>query len=182
MKGAFGRRTGIRRKKKSGRKSKKCAVFVVLVSFSPGSDLITRHTGVAAAQTPRRALLIHALGPVRALVIDPDSAVVHSWNWRPLGNQPTTPPPKWLYLTNVIKTKARSSEGRKKRRNQNRISFLITLLWGAHSGGERESVEKNQGENKMCVILVVLVSFSSGATSLRDTRGSQPPKHRAGPF
>ena len=35
---------------------------------------------------------------------------------------------------------------KKKRRNQNRISFLITLLWEAHSGGERESAEKKQGE------------------------------------
>jgi hypothetical protein len=63
-----------------------CVIFVVLVSFFPGSDLISRHTGVAAAQTPRRALLIHALGPLRALAIGPDSAAVHSWNWRPLGN------------------------------------------------------------------------------------------------
>ena len=70
----------------------------------------------------------------------------------------------------------------KKGRNQNRISRFITLLWGAHSGGERESAEKNQGENKTCVILDVLVSFSSGATPLRDTRGLQPLKHRAGPF
>ena len=42
-----------------------------------GSDLITRHTGVAAAQTPRRALLIHALGSIRALAIGPDSAGLH---------------------------------------------------------------------------------------------------------
>ena len=34
----------------------------------------------------------------------------------------------------------------KKRRNQNRIKFLIALLWGAHSGGERESAGKKQGE------------------------------------
>ena len=54
-----------------------CVIFVVLVSFFPGSDLISRHTGVAAAQTPRRALLIHSLGPLRALVIGPDSAAVH---------------------------------------------------------------------------------------------------------
>ena len=84
-----------------------CVIFVVLVSFPPGSDLILRHTGVAAAQTPRRALLIRTLGPLRALVIGPDSAAVHSWNWRPLEN----PPPKWLYLTNIIKTKARGTEG-----------------------------------------------------------------------
>ena len=89
---ALGRRTGIRRKK-TGR-MKNARGFVVLVSFSPGRDLIARHTGVAAAQTPRRALLIHALGPLRALVIGPDSAAVHSSNWRPLGNQPTTPPAK----------------------------------------------------------------------------------------
>ena len=75
---AFGRRTGIRRKE-IGR-IKKCVIFVVLVSFSPGSDLITGHTGVAAAQTPRIALLIHALGPLRALVIGPDSVAVHSSN------------------------------------------------------------------------------------------------------
>ena len=92
-----------------------CAVFVVLISFFPGSDLIARHMGVAAAQTPRRALLLHALGPIRALVIGPDSAAVHSWNWRPLKNQLTTPPAKWLYLTNIIKTKARSSKRRKKK-------------------------------------------------------------------
>ena len=70
------------------------AVFVVLVSFSPGSDLISRHKGVAAAQTPRGALLIRTLGPLRALVIGPDSAAVHSSNWRPPGNQPTAPPAK----------------------------------------------------------------------------------------
>ena len=86
-------------------------IFVVLVSFSPGSDLISRHTGVAAAQTPRRAHLIHVLGALRALVIGPDSAAVHSSNWRPLGIQPTNPPAKRLYLTNIIKTKARSTEG-----------------------------------------------------------------------
>ena len=39
----------------------------------------------------------------------------------------------------------------KKRRNQNHIIGLITLLWGAHSGGERESVGKKQGENKTCI-------------------------------
>ena len=76
--------------KKQG-EQKMVAVFVVLLSFSPGSDLISRHMGVAAAQTPRRALLIRTLGPLRALVIGPDSATIHSSNWRPLRNQPTTP-------------------------------------------------------------------------------------------
>ena len=57
-----------------------CVIVVVLVSFFPGSDLISRHTGVAAVQTPRRAYLIHALGPLRALVIGPDSAAVYSSN------------------------------------------------------------------------------------------------------
>ena len=37
-----------------------------------GSDPITRHTGAKAAKTYHRALLIHALGPLRALEVDPD--------------------------------------------------------------------------------------------------------------
>ena len=75
------------------------------------------------------------------------TAAVYSSNWRPLGNQPTTTPPaKWLYLTNIIKTKARSTGGGKKGRNQKCVSCLITLLLGAHSGGEREPAEKKQGE------------------------------------
>ena len=80
MGGAFERRTGIRRKK-TGRKINVrgfCYSGLILL----GSDLISRHTGVAAAQTPRRALLIHALGPIRALAVGGNSPAVHLRNWR----------------------------------------------------------------------------------------------------
>ena len=52
---SFGRRTGIRRKR-NREKKQMCAVFVALVSFFLGSDLITRCTGVTAAQAQHRAL------------------------------------------------------------------------------------------------------------------------------
>ncbi len=39
----------------------------------------------------------------------------------------------------------------KKRRSQNSIIILVALLWGVHSGGERESAGKKQGEKQMCM-------------------------------
>jgi hypothetical protein len=42
-----------------------------------GSGLITQLTGVTDAQTQHSALLIHALGPLRALEVGPDTAAVH---------------------------------------------------------------------------------------------------------
>ena len=42
-----------------------------------GSDLITRRMGVEAAQTQRRALLVHALGSLRALEVGAGSVAVH---------------------------------------------------------------------------------------------------------
>jgi hypothetical protein len=49
---------------------------------------------------------------------------------------------------NITRTKARSYEKRNKRRNLKRIKVLVALLWGVHSGGERESAGKNREKTK----------------------------------
>ena len=82
--------------KKQGRKTN-VRVFCCFGLIFFVRALITRHTGVVAAQTQRTALLIDALGPLRALEVGPGSAAVRFRNLRPQQNRPTTQPPEWPY-------------------------------------------------------------------------------------
>jgi hypothetical protein len=60
---------------------------------------------------------------------------------------------------------------KKKRRNQNRISFLIALLWMVHSGGEREPAGKKQGEQKSMRVFLLFWSHFSRERPHYETRG-----------
>ena len=138
MGGAFGRRTGIRWKKTE--RTNKCVRFLLFWSlFLRKRPQYESHGGRSrpdTAQNPYYTYARPALGHSKSALTQRRSIS------RTRVLMKIAPPPHHLndhikQISSERKNGVKKDE--KKKRSQYRIKVLIALLWGAKSGGERES-------------------------------------------